>query len=50
MELGALVALRAAEIVLALARAELAEVLGSLGHNILEELEGDATEGFTWRW
>lgn len=47
MELGALVALRPARGVLGLPGAELAEVLGCLGDDILEELEGDAAEGFT---
>jgi hypothetical protein len=45
VELGALVALGAAQVVLGLAGAELAEVLGGLGHHVLEELEGDASEG-----
>jgi hypothetical protein len=46
MELGALVALGLAAGVLGLAGAELAEILGGLGDDVLEELEGDAAEGF----
>ncbi len=42
MKLGAFKALWPLHVVLALARAELAEVLGRLGHHILEEFEGDA--------
>ena len=49
MELGRLVALGPAGGVLGLAGAELAEVLGRLGNYILEQLKGDAAEGFTWR-
>jgi len=49
VELGPLVPLRAAEVVLGLARAELAEVLGRLGHHVLEELKRDAAEGLAWR-
>ena len=45
MEFAPLVPLGPAKVVLALARAELAEVLGRLGDYILEELEGDAAEG-----
>jgi hypothetical protein len=48
VELGALVALGPAGGVLGLAGAELAEVLGRLGDYILEQLKGDAAEGFTW--
>jgi len=40
VELGPLVPLRPAQVVLRLAGAELAEVLGCLGHYILEELKG----------
>lgn len=47
MELATLIPLRPTEVVLALARAELPEVLGRLGNYVLEELEGDATEGLT---
>jgi hypothetical protein len=46
MELGTLVALGPAGGVLGLAGAELAEVLGRLGDYILEQLKGDAAEGF----
>ena len=42
MKLAALVALWPLHVVLALARAELAEVLGRLGYHILEKFEGDA--------
>jgi hypothetical protein len=45
VELGALVALGTAQVVLGLAGAELAEVLGGSGNHVLEELEGDAPEG-----
>lgn len=48
VELGALVALRPAVGALGLARAELAEVLCRLGADVVEELEGDAAEGFAW--
>jgi hypothetical protein len=48
VELGALVALRTTNGSLALAGAELAEVLCCFGDDIFEELEGDAAEGFTW--
>lgn len=47
MKLGALVALGSTGRVLRLAGAELAKVFGSLGHDIFEELKGDAAEGFT---
>jgi hypothetical protein len=58
VELAALVALRAPEVVLRLTGAELAEVLGGLGDDISEELELDPSEGFSytalvdvrWRW
>ena len=49
VESGPLVPLRPAQVVLGLARAELAEVLGGLWHYILEELEGDSAKRFTWR-
>lgn len=45
VELAPLVPLRPAKVVLALARAELAEVLGRLGDDVFEELKGDAAEG-----
>ena len=45
MKLGPLVALRLALRILRLAGAELAEVLGCLGHDILEELKRYAAEG-----
>ena len=44
MELGALVALGTAEVVLGLADAELAEVLGRLGHDVLEAISDDLVE------
>jgi hypothetical protein len=47
VELAPLVALRPPEMVLRLARAELAEVLGGLGDYIGEELELDAAERFS---
>lgn len=47
MELAPLIPLRPAEIVLRLARAELPEVLGRLGDHVHEELELDASEGFS---
>ena len=46
VELAALVPLRPAEVVLRLARAELAEVLGGAGGGRGEELHFDAAEGF----
>ena len=46
VELGALVALGLATGVLGLAGAELPEVLGGLGDDVLEKLECDAAEGF----
>jgi hypothetical protein len=36
------------EVVLRLAGAELAEILGGLGDDIGEELELDSAQGFTW--
>jgi hypothetical protein len=48
VELGPLVALRTAQVVLVLARAELAEVLGCPGYHVLKQLKGDAAEGFAW--
>jgi hypothetical protein len=42
MELGPLVPLGPTEVVLGLAGAELAEVFGGFGDDVLEELEGDA--------
>lgn len=45
VELGPLVALRLPLGVLRLARAELAEVLGGLGDDVLEELKGYTAEG-----
>lgn len=48
MEPAAFVTLWPAEMILGLARAELAEVLGRLGHDVGEELHLDAAEGFTW--
>jgi hypothetical protein len=50
VELGALVALGTTPGVLALAGAELAEVLCCLGDDILEEFEGDATKRFTYEY
>lgn len=50
MELAALVSLRPPEIVLALARAELPEVLGRLGNHVCEELELDPSEGLSCAW
>lgn len=47
MKFGALVSLRPTGGVLGLAGAELAEVLGRLGDDILEELNGDSAERFT---
>lgn len=47
MELGALVALRTAGTVLALAGAELTKVLSCLWYNILKQLDLDATKRFT---
>lgn len=47
VELGALVALGPVLVVLVLAGAELAEVLGCPGDHIGKEFEGDAAEGFT---
>jgi hypothetical protein len=47
VELGALVALRTAQVILGLARAELAEVFGCPGYRVLEELKRNAAEGFT---
>lgn len=50
MKLGALISLRPTEVVLGLAGAELPEILGRLGHDVLEELECDAAEWFTcWK-
>lgn len=49
VELGALVALGPAARALGLAGAELAEVFGRLGDDVLEELKGDAAEGLAWR-
>lgn len=49
VELGPLVALWSSQVILRLAGAELAEVLCRLGHDILEELEGDSAQGFTWK-
>ena len=46
MELRALVALRAAEVVFRLAGAELAEVFGGAWDGVGEELHFDAAEGF----
>jgi len=48
MELGALVALRLTALVFGLAGAELAEILRRPRDYVLEELEGNAAEGFTW--
>jgi hypothetical protein len=48
MELATLVTLRPPETVLALAGAELPEVLSRLGHHVCEELELDPSEGFSW--
>jgi hypothetical protein len=48
VELAPLVALGLAAVILGLARAELAKVLGRPGHRVLEELEGDTAEGFAW--
>jgi hypothetical protein len=47
VELGALVALRTAGTVLALAGAELAEVLSCLWYDILKEFDLDAAKRFT---
>jgi hypothetical protein len=47
MELATLVTLRPPEAVLALAGAELPEVLSRLGHHVCEELELDPSEGFS---
>ena len=47
MELGALVALRTAGTVLALAGAELAEVLSCLWYDILKQLDLDAAKRLT---
>jgi hypothetical protein len=47
VELAPLVALRPAQVVLGLAGAELAEVLGGLGDYVGEELELDAAQGFS---
>lgn len=49
VELAPLIPLRPAEIVLALARAELAEVLGRLGDDVREELDLDPSEWFSWK-
>ena len=46
VELGALVALGLAAGVLGLAGAELAEILGRLGNDVLEKLEGNTAKGF----
>lgn len=48
MELATLVTLRPPQAVLALAGAELPEVLSRLGHHICEELELDPSKGFSW--
>ena len=48
VKLGALVALRPAQVVLGLARAELAKVFGCPGDDVLEEFERDASEGLAW--
>lgn len=48
VELGALVALWPTGGILALTRAELAEVLSRPGHDVFEQLELDAPEGFAW--
>lgn len=48
VELATLIPLRPAEVVLGLARAELAEVLGGLGHYIGKELELDAAQRLPW--
>lgn len=48
VELGAFVALGAAQVVLRLAGAELAEVLGGLGDGVGEEFDFEAAEGFAW--
>ncbi len=48
MESRPLVPLRAAQVVLRLAGAELPEVLGRLGHRVLEELEGYAAQRLAW--
>jgi len=53
MKLAPLITLRSPEMVLCLSGAELTEVLGSLGHDVCEELELDSAEGFAWenvRW
>lgn len=49
VELGAFVTLRTTDGVLALACAELTEVLCCFGDDIFKEFKGDAAEGFTWR-
>jgi hypothetical protein len=46
VKLGSLVTLRPAHGILGLARTELAKVFCRLWDYILEELKGDATEGF----
>jgi hypothetical protein len=47
MKLGALISLRATQMILRLARAELAKVLCRLGDYIGEELELNTSERFT---
>lgn len=48
MEFRALVALGLALRILGLACAELAEVFGGFGDDVLEEFEGDAAERLAW--
>lgn len=48
VKFGALVALRSVLVVLALAGAELAEVLGCLGDDIFEEFKGYPAQGLAW--
>lgn len=48
VKFGALVALRPAQVVLGLARAELAKVFSCPGDDILEEFERDTSEGLAW--
>lgn len=50
VELGALVALGTAQVVLGLARAELAEVLSCPRYCVFEELKCDPAKRFTWSW
>lgn len=48
VKLGTLVALGTANVALGLARAELAEILSSLGNHVLEELKGDTAKRLAW--